>query len=67
MWQALMMYLGMHAARTGNANAAKIANLGSMIGSLGSNGRSSAIKAGQLDDYMSGVQKVGQGLLNGGF
>lgn len=67
MWQALMMYLGMHAARTGNSNAARIANLGSMIGSLGSNGQPSPLKQSAYDDYMSGVSKVGQDLLRGGF
>lgn len=63
MWQALMMYLGNHAARTGNANAAKIANLGSMIGSLGSNGQPSALKQSSYDDYMGGLSKVGRNLI----
>lgn len=67
MWQALMMYLSMVANRTGNSNAAKIANLGSMIGSIGSNGQPSALKQSAYDDYMSGLNKVGQNLLKGGF
>lgn len=63
MWQALMMYLSAVASRTGNQNAARIANLGSVIGNLGSNGQPSALKASQLDDYIGGVSKVGRNLI----
>lgn len=63
LWNLLMTYLGMVASRTGNENASKIANLGSIIGSLGSNGQPSAFKASQLEDYTGGVAKVGRGLL----
>lgn len=63
LWNLLMTYLGMVASRTGNSNAAKIANLGSVIGNLGSNGQPSALKASQLDDYTSGVAKVGRDLI----
>lgn len=68
MWQALMMYLSMVASRTGNANASKIANLGSMIGNLGSNGQVSPLKQSSYDDYMGGISKIGRNLVqNQGF
>lgn len=63
LWNLLMAYLGAVASRTGNENASKIANLGSMIGSLGSNGQPSALKTSQLEDYTSGVAKVGRNLI----
>lgn len=63
MWQLLMMYLGMVASRTGNQNASSIANLGSLIGSLGSNGQPSALKQSAYEDYMGGLSKVGRNLI----
>lgn len=63
MWQALMMYLSAVAQRTGNQNAGRIANLGSMIGSLGSNGQPSSLKQSAYDDYMGGVSKIGRNLV----
>lgn len=67
-WTLLMTYLGMVASRTGNENASKIANLGSLIGSLGSNGQPSALKQSSYDDYMGGLSKVGRNLIqNQGF